>query len=501
MLYNRFSKKNGVIQLNAQEQQMFENLQRTIKLQAKQLDSLLKLNAQQAEKIKMLLQKIDELTCGQKDSHNSSKPPSSDGYMKKPAPKSLRQSSGKKQGGQPGHKGSGMKIERLPDETIQHYPPACVSCPRRGECQARLAEKRYEYDIVVHSKLVEHQQMECCCPMQNQAVLQGKFPEHIKATKQYGLNIAAFASALSTVGMVGIDRIHQLLQSVFQVPISTGTIRNMLDRLTDATKEAVAAIKEHVQKLPCLHLDETGLRVAGSLHWLHCACDEKWSFFALQKKRGAEAIDAIGILPGYEKLVVHDCWAPYEKYQKSSHALCCAHILRELVYMDEQLGQAWARDMKCLLQEILHQRHTLEAGGNTAFTGEELAAYSSRYDAIVQVGIAGNPLPAQESGKRGRPKRGKIRALLDRLQGKKDQILRFAWDWIVPFSNNEAERSIRFSKVKQKVSGCFRTLSGAEDYASIMSFISTASKHSVSYFDAVKAALNGDALQLVGQWA
>lgn len=160
-----------------------------------------------------------------------------------------------------------------------------------------------------------------------------------------------------------------------------------------------------------------------------------------------------------------------------------------------------ARDMKCLLQEILHQRHTLEAAGNTAFTDEELAAYSSRYDAIVQAGIAGNPLPAQESGKRGRPKRGKIRALLDRLQGKKDQILRFAWDWTVPFSNNEAERSIRFSKVKQKVSGYFRTLSGAEDYASIMSFISTASKHGVNYFDAVKTALNGDALQLVGQWA
>lgn len=163
MLYNRFSKKNGVIQLNEQEQQMFENLQRTIELQAKQLDSLLKLNAQQAEQlakqseqIKLLLQKIDELTGGPKDSHNSSKPPSSDGYRKKPAPKSLRQSSGKKQGGQPGHKGSGMKIERLPDETIQHYPSACISCTHRGECQARIAEKRYEYDIVVHSKLVEH---------------------------------------------------------------------------------------------------------------------------------------------------------------------------------------------------------------------------------------------------------------------------------------------------------------------------------------------------------
>lgn len=275
----------------------------------------------------------------------------------------------------------------------------------------------------------------------------------------------------------------------------------MLDRLTDATKEAVAAIKEHVQKLPCLHLDEIGLRGAGSLHWLHCSCDEKWSFFALQKKRGAEAMDAVGILPEYEKLVIHDCWVPYEKYQKSSHALCCAHILRKLVYMDEQLGQSWVRNMKRLLQEILHQRHTLEAAGNTAFTDEELAAYLSRYDAIVQAGIAGNPLPTQESGKRGRPKRGKIRALLDRLQGKKDQILRFAWDWNVPFSNNEAERSIRFSKVKQKVSSYFRTLSGVEDYASVMRFISTASKHGINYFDAVKAALNGDALQLVGQWA
>lgn len=515
-------KGNGVIQMTAQEQQLVENLQRTIEFQAHQLDSLLKLNAQltgqlatqseqlatqseqlatQSEQIKVLLQKIEELTGGPKDSHNSSKPPSSDGYRKKPAPKSLRESSEKKQGGQPGHKGSGMKIERLPEETVQHYPSACISCPHREECQARIVEKRYEYDIVVRSKLVEHQQMECCCPIQDQAVLQGKFPDHIKATKQYGLNITAFASALSTVGMVGIDRIHQLLQSVFQVPISTGTIRNMLDRLTEATKEAVAAIREQVQKLPYLHLDETGLRVAGSLHWLHCACNEKWSFFALHKKRGSEGMDEIGILPDYDKLVIHDCWASYEKYQKSRHALCCAHILRELVYMNEQLGQAWAGDMKCLLQEILHQRHELESAGITAFTNEELDGYSSRYDAIVQAGIESNPLPTQESGKRGRPKRGKTRSLLDRLQGKKDQILRFAWDWTVPFSNNEAERSIRFSKVKQKVSGCFRTLSGAEDYASIMSFISTASKHGVNYFDAVKAALNGDALQLVEQWA
>lgn len=145
------------------------------------------------------------------------------------------------------------------------------------------------------SKLVEHQQMERCCPMQGQTVLQGRFLGHIKATKQFGLNLTAFASALSTVGMVSIDRIHWLFQSVFQVPISTRTIRNMLDWLTAATKKAVAAIREQVTKLPRLHFDETGLRVEGSLHWLHCACNEKWSYFSVQKKWGKEATDNIGI--------------------------------------------------------------------------------------------------------------------------------------------------------------------------------------------------------------
>lgn len=493
--------------MTAQEQQIFERLQRTNDLQAQQLESLLKLNAKQAERlarqaeqIKALLQKIDELTGGPKDSHNSSKPPSSDGYSKKPAPKSLRKPSGKKQGGQPGHKGSGMKIERMPDETIRHYPSACGSCPHGEECHARIVERRYEYDIVVDSKLVEHQQMECCCPLQGQSVLQGKFPDHIKATKQYGLNITAFASALSTVGMVGIDRIHRLLQGVFRIPISTGTIRTMLNRLKDATDKAVTAIREQVKKLPLLHVDETGWRVAGSLHWLHCACDAEWSYFAVDKKRGSEAMDRIGILPEYTNLAIHDCWAPYGKYTKATHALCGAHILRELVYVEETFDQGWARELKSLLEEILHQRHEREASGATAFAPAQLEGFSSQYDALIVKGISENPLPERVPGQRGRPKKGKIRALLERLQEKKEQILHFASDWIVPFTNNEAERSIRFSKVKLKVSGCFRTLSGAEDYASIMSYISTASKHGVNYFEAVKTALNGGALQLVQAW-
>lgn len=486
---------------------MFKALQDTTAALARQLEDinrknteLMELVALQSQQIKDLLQKIDTLTGGSKDSHNSSKPPSSDGYAKKPAPKSLRQPSGKKQGGQPGHKGSGMKIERLPDETVQHYPSACGNCPHQGACQSRIAERRYEYDIVVEAKLVEHQQMECCCSMQGQRILLGQFPEHIKATKQYGLKLAAFASALSTVGMVSIDRIHQLLRSVFQVPISTGTIRKMLDRLTDATKDAVKAIKERVKKLDILHFDETGLRVNGSLHWLHCACDENWSYFSLQKKRGKEAIDKIGILPEYDGLAMHDCWSVYDMYPKAKHSLCVAHILRELVFMDEELGQTWAKGLKCLLLEMLHQRYALVSAGATAFSPEQLVDFSRRYDTFAQTGMAENPLPERKPGKRGRPGKGKTRALLDRLQKRKGQILRFAWDWTTPFSNNEAERSIRFSKVKQKVSGSFRTLKGAEDYAATMSYIRSAAKHSMSYFDAIKAALVGDALRPVQEW-
>ena len=205
--------------------------------------------------------------------------------------------------------------------------------------------------------------------------------------------ITAFASALSTVGMVGIDRIHRLLQGVFRIPISTGTIRTMLNRLKDATDKAVTAIREQVKKLPLLHVDETGWRVAGSLHWLHCACDAEWSYFAVDKKRGSEAMDRIGILPEYTNLAIHDCWAPYGKYTKATHALCGAHILRELVYVEETFDQGWARELKSLLEEILHQRHEREASGATAFAPAQLEGFSSQYDALIVKGISENPLP------------------------------------------------------------------------------------------------------------
>ena len=452
----------------------------------------------QSEKIDELLKRIDELT-HKKNSRNSSVPPSSDGYAK-PGPKSQRKSTGAKPGGQTGHKGSSMKLMKEPDEVREHYPNMCAGCPNRGLCHARIVERRYETDIVVESRLVEHRQMVCCCPMNDNKEIAGTFPDNITGTKQYGHNLKAFAAALSTVGMVSIDRIHQLLSSVFQVSVSTGAIQNWIKQLSISTKDAVEKIREYVSKLQVIHCDETGLRVQNSLKWMHCVCNENLSYFNLHDKRGHTAMKEMGILPEYHNIMIHDFWKSYFRIEAATHGICCAHLQRELVYADEQMKQSWAKPLHNLLSEILHRRKELEALGETGFAPDEWSGFSARYDNLLQQGFCENPIPEKVKGKRGRPGKGKMICLLERFRDYKADILRFATNWNVPFTNNEAERSIRFSKVKLKVSGCFRTEDGAKDYMQIMSYISSCRKHGIGYFEAVRTALAGSALALVNQW-
>ena len=211
-------------------------------------------------------------------------------------------------------------------------------------------------------------------------------------------------------------------------------------------------------------------------------------------------MDEIDILPGFRNTMVHDFWKPYYKYDQAVHGICNAHIMRELVYVEEQKHQDWAKLMQNLLTEIHESRNILMSQEETGFQALVLEAYQLRYDSIILQGMAENPAPQKSKGKRGRPGEGKVLCLLERLRNYKGDILRFAADWTVPFTNNEAERTIRFSKVKQKVSGCFRTEKGAREYMQIMSFVSTARKHGMSYFEAVRAALAGNALTVVTQW-
>ena len=448
------------------------------------------------EQVAKLTARIEELT-HKKNSNNSSKPPS-ENRLEKPAPKSLRGKSEKKQGGQPGHKGAGMKLEREPDEIAEHIPDKCKNCPYFGQCTMKCCDTRYEYEVHVDTKLIAHKVMGCRCPISGEE-LQGSFPAGITGSKQYGSGVFALVNTLLTVGYVSIDRTKQLL-SCLRIPISTGAIHGMLERAAEAAKKPVEKIKETVTGKEVVHFDETGLRVAGSLHWLHCACSGPWRFYTVQKKRGEEGMEAMGVLPRFRGVAVHDFWSSYKKFKAVIHAMCCQHLERELVFAEETGNQKWAGKLRKLLQGMCHAKNLLITEGRTSFTDEELRQYSKEYDDTVAEGLAANPLQKRKSGKRGRTKKGKIRCLLERFLDCKADILRFATDWRVPYTNNAAEQSIRFARVKEKVSGCFRTEKGADHFACVLSFISTAVRHGISSYDACLSLRNGTASVLVESW-
>ena len=474
--------------LTEQLQQQSKQLQQ----QNEQLAALQEVIAAKDAQIAALTARIEELT-HKKNSGNSSKPPSSE-RLDKPAPRSLRTKSGKPVGGQAGHKGSGMKIDREPDEIIEHRPTQCKGCPHADSCKLRCCGTRYEYEAVVETKLIAHKVLECkACPLTGQAV-QGAFPANITGAKQYGAGVAGLAVSLLTVGYMSVDRVQKLLGSL-RIPISTGTIQEMLSKAAALVKAPVEHIRRKVTQLPVTHYDETGMRVAGKLHWLHCACDDQWRYYTVQEKRGQEGMTDMDVLSNAHGVAVHDFWKPYQKFDNVRHAMCCAHLERELVYAQESGNQVWAGCLRELLQTLCHRRKELQSEGQSAFPESELADYLGRYDQLVEEGLAANPIPRRAPGKRGRTAKGKFRCLLERFRDFKDDILRFTRDWRVPYTNNTAERAIRCARVKEKVSGCFRTKSGADDFACILSFISTAALHGASCFDAIFAAFRGDDLQ------
>jgi len=419
--------------------------------------------------------------------------------IEEPAPKSLREKSGRKAGGQEGHKGSGMKVDREPDEVVQHKPEGCEGCPYAEQCELKSCETRYEYEVEVKTKLIAHEAMRCeRCQLTGQAET-GTFPAHITGSKQYGIGVSALAVTLLTLGMVSVDRTQKLMSSL-GIPISKGKIQGALEIAAEKVKPALDLIKTMILLQFVLHFDETGVQVAGKLNWLHCACTDKWRLYSVEEKRGKEGIEAMGILPLANGLVVHDFWKPYHKYDNVLHAMCCAHLERELVYAEESGKQNWAKALRELFQTMCHRRAVLTAEGAEAFPEQELEGYLQQYDKLVEEGMQANPIPEKKPGKRGRTGKGKFRCLLERFRDFKNDILRFARDWRVPFTNNTAERAIRWAKVKDKVSGCFRSKAGADDFAAVLSFVSTAALHGLSSFDALKSVFYGNAFQLVVDW-
>ena len=440
------------------------------------------------------------------NSQNSSKPPSTDGF-KKPRTKSLRQSSGKKVGGQKAHKGSCQKIPHEPDEVKQHYPDKCLTCPHLSECKSsgsvfQCGQSRFVIDAKIETIVTEHQAMEVAhCPCSNEK-LSATFPSDVKAYTQYGSTISVLATIFNTFGAVSTNRIQTIFKNLLDVTISEATILSMIDKGASLVTDTVKQIKAHIEtNSDIAHADETGLNVNSQKYWVHTASTDKYTYLILHKRRGLEGVKANGAIVDYKGVVVHDCWGPYFKLDNIKHSVCCAHILRELNgVIDAEESHVWAKRFKHLLLNMKKSKEQALDSNKTELDESLLKLLLKEYDEILDYADIEFPSPQKVEGKgRGRAKKGKTRSLIERLRKLKDEVCRFVKDFTVPFDNNLAERDLRNIKTKIKVSGCFRNTDGAENYLKIMSYIGTAKKNGINAVKALKAAFDGTPNIIFGQ--
>ena len=410
-----------------------------------------------------------------KDSTNSSKPPSSDGLAKKPNPQSLRGKSGKEPGAQFGHKGSSMKPSEKVDFTVPLSPTQCQHCAASLEGVPTIEiEKRQVHDIPDPKPLItQFESHTKCCP-NCKGLNRGTFPEHVKTNVQYGPNIKAATVYLSVYHFIPYSRTCESVSELLGVTLSKGSVRNWLKDGSYRLIDIEMCIKNALLKSKILHLDETGIRVNNELRWMHITCNRWLTYYRMHAKRGKEALDAIGILANYKHTAIHDGWRMYAKFD-CIHALCNAHHLRELKNAEEEYSQPWAKKMAGLLCEIKTAVEIAVAHNLLFMVPEQKECFKAKYQAILDEGYTANPEPPPNK-KRGRTKQGQVRCLLLRLDIKQDQALAFMHDFNVPFDNNQAERDIRMMKTKQKVSGCFRSEEAAEDFCRIRGYTSTMRK-------------------------
>lgn len=456
------------------------------------LKELLDENKTLSDRIKNLeeqLQPLKERLA--KNSHNSSKPPSSD-RPDNPAPRSLRPRGERKSGGQPEHKGHTLKMIKKPDYTIRHVVEKCEKCGRSlKKKKASDVERRQVFDIPpVKIEVTEHQAeiKECACGHLNKAA----FPEDVTAPVQYGLDIKAKAIYLRDYQLIPLERTWEILRDFFGCDMGEGTINNATDKCFKILEGPVEEIKQHIIDSPVVNFDETGSRVNGGKQWLHAAGTSHLTYYQIHPKRGSEAMDDIGILPKFKGTAIHDFLRSYFKYN-CKHGLCNAHHLRELTFVYEEQGQVWAKHMiDCLLdiKEAVDEAKRF----TDSLSGKQIREFEQRYEEVLREGYKANPLSKQsiyKKKKRGRRKKSKARNLVERLDNYRKNALGFMYDFSVPFDNNLVERDERMIKVQQKISGCFRSENGAKAFSRIRSYISTVRKNKVNVIEALKKALAG----------
>jgi transposase len=446
------------------------------------------------EQVTALLSRVQELEArAAKDSHNSGKPPSTDGLARRT--KSLRKASGKRAGGQLGHRGETLHLVATPDAVVEHRPAVCAACQATLDDEDGAAvvgrEQRQVQELPpVRLRVTEHRALRVRCP-RCQAVSVGTFPTEAPSRAQYGPHLRALAVYLVEEQLVPLGRVQQLLRDLVGVRLGRGTLVRWIQQASVALAPIEAELTAALRRAPVLHVDETGVRRAGTLAWVHVASTPTLTRYMVHAKRGSEATDALGILPGFTGVSVHDGWKPYQRYTACRHALCNIHHLRELTFLEEQYQQLWASDLKTLLLEMKAATEQARSEGLRALPAATRAAFVTRYQAILAAGHAANPPPARRPRQRGRVKQTPTRNLLERLWLGQAQVLAFLNDLTIPFDNNQAERDLRTLKTQQKVSGCFRSDLGAEAFARLRGYFSTLRKQGQLLFAALQTVFAG----------
>ena len=450
---------------------------------------LIKMNKELSDSIRELKDRLA------KNSGNSNKPPSSDGY-RKPAPKSLRKQHGRKSGGQPGHPGNTLKAVEQPDHIEIHPVKDCKGCCSSLEQVAvEKHERRQVFNLPkVKIEVIEHRAEVKICPFcgkKNKA----DFPEAVTQAVQYGAEIKAQAVYLNQYQLLPLERTAETFEALYGHRPSEASLITACQEAAEQIEPVTKAIKAHITtQEEVVGFDETGMRLEGKSHWLHSASTDRLTYYAVHRKRGKPAMDEIGILPTLKGRAIHDGWRSYYKYE-IRHGLCNAHHLRRLKFLEERYPQIWVTEMIKLLVKMKTAVDEARENKQTCLTEKQLSDFENQYDLLVEEGLQANPPPEPptegEPKKRGRVKQTPARNLLDEFTTHKAEVLVFMYDFRVPFDNNLAERDIRMMKVKQKISGCFRTNQGADIFCHIRGYVSTARKNDMHVLDALRQVFDG----------
>jgi transposase len=427
-----------------------------------------------------------------KNSSNSSKPPGSDGLKKPPKTVSQRGKSGKKPGGQNGRTGKTLEQVEVPEHIIIHAPEKCQSCSFnlssvKGACSN---EKRQVFEVPEpHVEVTEHRIEIKACPCCG-GTSKGAFPENVKAPVQYGEHVQALATYFKNQHLIPAERVCEIFEDVFGIPLSPGTCSKIDKRLYAKLESFETNLKAHLLASKVLHFDETGMRCQKKLHWIHVASSEIATFYGMHTKRGREALDEFDILPKFQGTACHDHWFPYFAYTQVKHGLCNAHHLRELTFIHEQEKEEWAGEMKLFLLKAKKMVEDNATKGH--LQDDQKKGLMQEYAKIALKGFEYHlSLPPLAKSKKGKQKQRPGKNLLDRFSDKQECVLLFIHDFSVPFTNNLGERDIRMNKVKQKISGCFRVPEGGKIFCRIRSYISTARKQGWKIWTALVDAVKG----------